>query len=143
MELPNYIPTPQLSYELPTRRFNRHDRHHSQPCVLRANVEDPHHVTKRSAHRAATVVLQNTTRTAVRSTTRLVTGALTANAPPPQGRTRWMRLSHSQVTRAGDEESGATPQGWVKGLRFKNGAQCSGAEIAMLCPTGSEHMQRR
>jgi hypothetical protein len=30
-----------------------------------------------------------------------------------------MRLSHSQVTRAGDEKSGATPQVWVKGLRFK------------------------
>jgi len=30
-----------------------------------------------------------------------------------------MRLSHSQVTRAGDENSGATPQIWVKGLRFK------------------------
>jgi hypothetical protein len=30
-----------------------------------------------------------------------------------------MRLSHSQVTRAGDEKSSATPQGWVKGLRFK------------------------
>jgi hypothetical protein len=30
-----------------------------------------------------------------------------------------MRLSHSQVTRAGDEKSGATPQVWVKGLCFK------------------------
>ncbi len=30
-----------------------------------------------------------------------------------------MRLSRSQVARAGDEKSGATPQVWVKGLRFK------------------------
>src|SRR5216684_8090194 len=30
-----------------------------------------------------------------------------------------MRLSHSQVTLPGDEKSGATPQVWAKGLRFK------------------------
>ncbi len=49
----------------------------------------------------------------------MVAGALTANAPPPQGGRAWMRLSRSQVTSSGDEKSGATPQVWVKGLRLK------------------------
>src|SRR6266851_4503165 len=39
MELPNYIPTRLLSYELPTRRFNRHHRTRVQPCVSPANRE--------------------------------------------------------------------------------------------------------
>jgi hypothetical protein len=49
----------------------------------------------------------------------LVAGALTANAPSPRGGGAWMRLSHSQVTRAGDEKSGATPQVSVKGCASK------------------------
>jgi len=49
-------------------------------------------------------------------------GAHCKRATAP-GADAWMRLSRWQVSRAGDEKSGATPQGWVKGLRLKNGAQ--------------------
>ncbi len=45
-------------------------------------------------------------------------GAHCKRATAP-GADAWMRLSRSQVSRAGDEKSGATPQVWVKGLRFK------------------------
>src|SRR6266446_1719419 len=75
MELPNYIPTRLLSYELPTC-FNRQHSNHSQPCALPANHERPHHVAKRSPYGAVTVVPQYTTRTAVRPNQDLVAGAL-------------------------------------------------------------------
>src|SRR5260370_41547461 len=120
MELPNYIPTRLPSYELLIRRFNRHHRNHSQPCVSPANVETST-MSKREALAAQpTVVPRYTTRTAVRGTnsTWWPGRSLQTRHRPRGGRAR-MRLSHSQVTRAGDEKSGATPQLWVKGLRFK------------------------
>jgi hypothetical protein len=75
--------------------------------------------------------------------TALVAGALTANAPPPQGRTRPDAL----ITFAGyarrRREIWRNPSGFGEGVALQNGAQGSAAEMRMLCPTGSEHIQRR
>src|SRR6266851_2611556 len=73
----------------------------------------------------------------------LVAGALTANAPPPQGRTRPDAL----VTLAGfarrRREIWRNPSSLGEGVALQNGAQGSAAEMRMLCPTGSEHIQER
>ena len=77
-------------------------------------------MSQREALTTVTVVPQYTARTAVRTTNKTwwPGRSLQTRHRPRGGRAR-MRLSHSQVTRAGDEKSGATPQVWVKALRFK------------------------
>ncbi len=154
MELPNYIPTRLPSYELLTRRFNRHHRNHSQPCVLPANHETGT-MSQREALTPQSPLFRNTPRGRLAAVQTRLGGRgtpLQTRHRPRGGRAR-MRLSHSQVTRSGDEKSGATPQVWVRGLRFKmvrNEAQqkcgCSALREAstskkdtsvsvMICPT--------
>ena len=62
----------------------------------------------------------------------LVAGHSTANAPAADGGCVRGRLSRLQVAHAGDAKPGATPQVWVKGLRFKMVRKWRAGEIP--CP---------
>src|SRR6266851_228665 len=129
MELPNYIPTRLPSYELPRCRFNRYHRNHSQPCVLPANHET-HSMSQREALTVQSPLFRNTHADGSPQYKQdLVAGALTANAPPPQGRTRPDAL----VTLAGYARrrreiwrnpsrlgEGVAPQKWCAMKRSRN-----------------------
>ena len=127
MELPNYIPTPQLSYELPTRRCTHYHRNHSQPCVSHANHET-RTMSEREALTAQSPLFRSTPcgRLSAAQTRLGGRGAHCKRATAPEADAP-VCACHTRRLRAPATRNLAQPPGLGEGVALQSGAQGSAA----------------